>query len=889
MAFLKSNQLSIPFRQSAHLSLSNSLCRYITDKYNQHPDVFREDLSVIDALRHDAVNVYEAHPSGIKKLQAYAAQLAWISGKFPVEVGAEFTWYPALGYNVERPIVEDNLQFEIINILYNLAALYCQLAVGTSHTDADGLKAAASYYVQAAGVFKHIREKLLVDPDVTAANLPDDLDAATLDALEELMLAQAQECFWMRAVNERYKDATIAKLAARLSDLYNAAGEAAVRSDAISRAWIHHMSAKHHHFAAAAQYRASLDCLEKRRYGEEVARLQDALQCATEGLKEGRGGLLSKPVQEDLQNLKKRVEDDLKRAEKDNDIIYLNVVPAKSELRILDRASMALSRTPPQVEKPLDFLGDGTEFGTPLFAKLVPFAVYLAVSVYEERRDRLVNQNIIRDLEALTEQLHESLISLNLPGSLQAIERPLGLPGTLSQHAEEIRYADVLNKVQRSFADIDKLRASDRATFDEGKAMLEVEDDEDTQLRQRHGTERWTRPEGKADAQGQKLWKNAVEIEGYFSSSGSSDAVVRDMFASVKDMLGLLAGSDRALLDFVPNSRKVDISEMVKPALGRLRGVYNDVLRMESRRRKRVEMLHEKARGDDVKPDMMKETARLERTYANTPIVASHFDSFFASRLRDLYGEDQGVVDKEREEQERLLEDVARANRDFEAQKRASGDRGSREREAVLQKLDTAYYKYKEIVKNVEVGRKFYNDLGRIAGSFRDQCRTWLQQRRAEAQSLEEELSMPVLSSLSLDQRSAQSSVPPPPAPAPAPAPTVQQVSSHASHATHASLSSQDQSAMPPPQQQSSIQSWATSGPPHHHLAMFPPAIQQQQQQQQQQRQNQAPQQQTWSPGVAIQFGTPSMSVSQQKMPGASATGNRTPGTWDPSSGIRFG
>lgn len=417
------------------------------------------------------------------------------------------------------------------------------------------------------------------------------------------------------------------------------------------------------------------------------------------------------------------------------------MVPAKSELKTLDRANMAVTRIPPQVEKPFDFLGDGTEFGPALFAKLVPFAVYLAVSVYEERRDRLVNQNIIHDLEVLTEQLHESLMALNLPGSLQAIERPLGLPGTLSQHAEEIRYADVLNRVQRSFADINKLRASDRATFAEGKALLEVEEEEDGQLRQRHGTERWTRPEGKADEQGQKLWNNAVEIEGYFDSSGSSDAVVRDMFASVKEMLALLAGPDRALLDFVPNSRRMDISEMVKPALGRLRSAYNDVLRMESRRRKRVEQLHEKARGDDVKPDMMKETARLERTYAaapQTPIVASHFDSFFASRLRDLYGDDQGLVAKEREEQEKLLEDVTRTNRDFEGQKRTSGDRGSREREAVLQKLDTAYYKYKEIVKNVEVGRKFYNDLGRIAASFRDQCRSWVQKRRADAQSLEE-------------------------------------------------------------------------------------------------------------------------------------------------------
>lgn len=152
---------------------------------------------------------------------------------------------------------------------------------------------------------------------------PEDMDAHTLDCLTQLMLAQSQECFWQKAVMDGYKDASIAKLATRVSDLYNLAGEAAVKSEAVSSSWIHHMTAKHHHFAAAAQYRAACDALEKRRFGEEVARLQDAVACVNEGLKAARVGQLSKPVVEDLSKLRKKVEEDLKRAEKDNDVIYL--------------------------------------------------------------------------------------------------------------------------------------------------------------------------------------------------------------------------------------------------------------------------------------------------------------------------------------------------------------------------------------------------------------------------------------------------------------------------------------------------------------------------------------------------------------------------------------
>lgn len=208
-----------------------------------------------------------------------------------------------------------------MNILFNLAALYSQLAMASNRGNTEGLKTAASYFSQAAGVLKHMKVEVL--PDLRMTSPPDDMDDATLESLTQLFLAQSQECFWQKAAMDGYKDASIAKLAARVSDLYNLAGEAAMRSEAISSAWIHHMSAKHHHFAAAAQYRAACDCLEKKRYGEEVARLSDAVACVSQGLKECKGGYINKAVVDDLQGLKKRLEDDLKRAEKDNDIIYL--------------------------------------------------------------------------------------------------------------------------------------------------------------------------------------------------------------------------------------------------------------------------------------------------------------------------------------------------------------------------------------------------------------------------------------------------------------------------------------------------------------------------------------------------------------------------------------
>tara|TARA_R110002060_G_scaffold47322_2_gene58426 strand:- start:572 stop:829 length:258 start_codon:yes stop_codon:yes gene_type:complete len=84
---MSSNILSLPFRKTNSLSLSTAIKQYISSKYDQHPDMFKQDLEVIDALRRDAVYVREPHTSGIKKISAYAGQLSWIGGKFPIDVG----------------------------------------------------------------------------------------------------------------------------------------------------------------------------------------------------------------------------------------------------------------------------------------------------------------------------------------------------------------------------------------------------------------------------------------------------------------------------------------------------------------------------------------------------------------------------------------------------------------------------------------------------------------------------------------------------------------------------------------------------------------------------------------------------------------------------------
>lgn len=130
----------------------------------------------------------------------------------------------------------------------------------------------------------------------------------------------------------------------------------------------------------------------------------------------------------------------------------------------------------------------------------------------------------------------------------------------------------------------------------------------------------------------------------------------------------------------------------------------------------------------------MAEAGRLEREYPMQKIEPAQFEDLFEKRL-ERYDPDRAMIVEEEEDQEGISSRLKEANASFLHARR--GDSSTHEREQALQKLENAYNKYKEIVSNLDVGRKFYNDLAKIVSRFRDDCRSFAYQRRTEAGQLE--------------------------------------------------------------------------------------------------------------------------------------------------------
>lgn len=133
-------------------------------------------------------------------------------------------------------------------------------------------------------------------------------------------------------------------------------------------------------------------------------------------------------------------------------------------------------------------------------------------------------------------------------------------------------------------------------------------------------------------------------------------------------------------------------------------------------------------------PELLREAARLEREFPMHTVEAVQFENLFDKRLQ-MYDIDQDMIEEERKEQTEAIKRLQDANTAFLTARR--GDQSTKKREQALQNLENAYFKYKEIISNLDVGRKFYNDLQKIVNRFRDEARSFAYQRKSEASQLE--------------------------------------------------------------------------------------------------------------------------------------------------------
>ena len=169
--------------------------------------------------------------------------------------------------------------------------------------------------------------------------------------------------------------------------------------------WINHVTYKRWHFAAVAQYRKSCDDSAANRYGDELGRLHLAQKFVKNGLDTSKKGVPPSVIV-DTKSLQATLLDLTKRAERDNSLIYLQAVTSEASLPAIQAVPMAKPFLPTDVEYPIPKMhtGKGGLGMRPLFERLMPYAVHLAISIYDDRKEAFIREEVAAKKDDLDQE-----------------------------------------------------------------------------------------------------------------------------------------------------------------------------------------------------------------------------------------------------------------------------------------------------------------------------------------------------------------------------------------------------------------------------------------------------------------------------------------------------
>ncbi|TFY67754.1 hypothetical protein EVG20_g3830 [Dentipellis fragilis] len=722
------NQLSIPFKKSYALPLKHAVQNHIQARHPEtSPHAFQWDISRWEALRKEAISGV-VH---VNSIEALTRHLVFILTKLPVDIALEIS-YATVFAPTSLPVTLSNLQFERCATLFNLAALYSQLASAEDRSKTAGVKRASTYYQARALSYLASSALPKLKSTIAADDIPIDLTDAFIESLQNLMLAQAQECVWQRAIMETtYSNGIVARLSAQASTLYaTALSKIQDASPSIKHVfpsdWTRHIEAKQLHFLAAAQYRKGIDDLEADRYGHEIGRLIVAQSAAKKGYDIARRGNVAPAVLQDVKSLLGIVEKNLARAERDNDLIYHKDVPSASALPTIQPASMVQSITPPEILDPKKAIGDNQV----IFHSLLSYGARLAIEIYHDRRQGYLKDEIVNRAQHLSDKANDTIRALNLPASLDALEKPIGLPPSLLKKAEEVRLENGPLRIEKLIEDIQMLAQRDSQILSDAMDILDDEAEEDENFRVERHTERLPSHEANLE-----LTTKAQGYQGAIAHAGDSDAVVRLRWHEWEANITQLTWDEARLEACVPsstlpangtdksNSETHMHARKLRLALEKL----DDLSRARADLVRRAELLVD---ADDIEPQVVHAAASIERW---TEVHSSMFDEILDEELVK-FEKFHNDIEEGAVQQEDLLNVIRTENDAFLLSRK--DDPSVKEREHALQSMDLAYHKYKEIIRHLDEGFQFYNNLAGILMTFKDSCKEWTRSRRDEMHSM---------------------------------------------------------------------------------------------------------------------------------------------------------
>ncbi|KAH7295126.1 hypothetical protein KP509_27G033300 [Ceratopteris richardii] len=706
--------LAVHEKKTNAVDLYKPIRLYISHHYSEAEAVDNEeDLSMIQQMRDEIEKTTDSPDARRDLLQRYFRALCVMESRFPISNEKEhintisFTWFDAFK---GKKASQQSIHYEKAAIMFNLGAIYSQLALAADRSTPNGIKQACSSFQAAAGAFAYLRDNISMKASLGSATMDVSFECAGM--LEKLMLAQAQECFFEKVISDKKPPALCSKVAKQVGLYYeetHASLSLPPLSQHFDKAWVAHVQLKAAQFMGEAYYRASLDLHEKENIAEEIARLKVALSTLSNARKSSRGVVA--PLVETVSNLEKAITTALDKATKENDRVYLMRIPSEASLAPLSGASLVKSTG-------LADIVDASK--EKMFKKLVPDSSAKALSRYTELLDDVVRTQVER-LQQESEITRVKLKDMNLPDSLHALDGSPVIPEQLRMDVESIQLDGGLSGLTASMGQLQDLKRVNEELLIQVEDMLQRESDDDTQLRSQFGS-RWKRPPSSTAAKGfqERLSNLAMKLK----QASDMDARIE---RSIKDNWELMSILDVKPIEASLPSLAVPIMSLngdEDAIVGALKQSLAQLEALGSQRAGLEDALKEMKQKDNILPKILSTSGSCEDLFKRE---LAKYDPICAE------------VSKNVEAQGRLLLQIMMQNKAFATVFNLEDFTASCDR--TFRHIGAAVAKYWEIRDNISnSGIKFYLSLKDSIKILKNDCSEYVMTRQAQKQETIESL-----------------------------------------------------------------------------------------------------------------------------------------------------
>ena len=480
--------LGLPYNRSDSISnLEELLKKFLISKGINDTN----DIITLKQARETAISSIEPCEAHMQNLLRYHCILKSITSRleeYDTEIHLNFSCSD--GFLPKKKLSSHSFYFEWANTLWNMAANESTRGARADRSTEEGIRIASRHFQQAAGILSYLKNDIA--PNIRGGGLTGHSDEGLYMTIQ-LMLAQAQLCFYEKAIRDRKSGNTaitssvVAKLAFQTALFYSEAAKTCNTGNLpsiLDASWKNHEEFQSKLFFAAAEYWQSVSAKESVQqkgigYGEEIARLRKAEHCLMQAFSIAENAKMTTSTTAGADILLRTVKASIVTAERDNANIFLEAIPTDD----------TLTKISPVVMVKAAGLPEHYDDGKVLFKDINSKAVQQIKASIQDQIDSAIRTSTIEASNA-TNEARVVLSSVGLPGSLESYKAGGFLPDALLTKISKARTLCSISALETKSNELESAANRATVTLNSINDVIQREINTDNNFRSRYP--QWT-------------------------------------------------------------------------------------------------------------------------------------------------------------------------------------------------------------------------------------------------------------------------------------------------------------------------------------------------------------------------------------------------------------